>query len=229
MELGGNAPFIVLDDADMDVAVSSAMVAKLRNAGESCIGANWFCVHSSIADEFAERLAAEMAKMKIGPGLEAGVDMGPLVNASTRDKVAQLVDDAVSGGAKVLTGGKQPERNGFFYEPTVVRVFDLQAEILHTEIFGPVAPIVAFDDLDDAIRRANDTIFGLAAYVVSANTGRALEVASQIDAGIIGLNRGFVSDAAAPFGGFKQSGLGREGSQDGIHEFLEKKYIAVDW
>lgn len=229
MELGGNAPFIVLDDADMDVAVSSAMVAKMRNAGESCIGANRFYVHSSIANEFADRLAAEMAELKVGPGLEHGVDVGPLVNASTRDKVEQLVDDAVSRGAKVLTGGKRPSGPGFFYEPTVVTNIDPEAEILHTEIFGPVAPIVAFDELSDVVTRANDTIFGLAAYVVGSNVGRALSVAKNLDAGIIGLNRGFVSDPAAPFGGFKQSGLGREGSQDGMHEFLEKKYIAVEW
>lgn len=229
MELGGNAPFIVLDDADLDVAVSSAMVAKMRNAGESCIAANRFYVHSSTADEFAERLAAQMAELKVGPGLEDGVDVGPLVNASTRDKVEQLVDDAVASGATILTGGKRLPGPGFFYEPTVLTNIDPQAEILHTEIFGPVAPIVTYDDVIDVIARANDTIFGLAAYVVGENVGRALRVAGQIDAGIIGLNRGFVSDPAAPFGGFKQSGLGREGSQDGMHEFLEKKYIAVDW
>ncbi len=229
MELGGNAPFIVLDDADLDVAVSSAMVAKMRNAGESCIGANRFYVHSSIADEFADRFAAEMADLKVGPGLEEGVDVGPLVNASTRDKVQQLVDDAVSGGATILTGGKRPSMPGFFYEPTVVKNIDPKSEILHTEIFGPVAPIVEFDELSDVITRANDTIFGLAAYVIGGDVGRALKVAKGIDAGIIGVNRGFVSDPAAPFGGFKQSGVGREGSQDGMHEFLEKKYIAVEW
>jgi len=229
MELGGNAPFIVLDDADLDAAVAGAMIAKMRNAGESCIGANRFHVHSAIADEFAERFAAEMAKLKTGPGLQEGVDVGPLVNASTRDKVATLVDDAVARGARVLTGGKQPDGPGFFYEPTVITGIDPQAEILHTEIFGPVAPIVAFDDVDEAVELANATIFGLAAYVFSGNVGRAMAVARRIDAGIIGVNRGFVSDPAAPFGGMKQSGIGREGSQDGMHEFLEKKYLAVDW
>lgn len=229
MELGGNAPFIVLDDADIENAVAGAMIAKMRNAGESCIGANRFYVHSSVVDEFADKFAAAMAELKVGPGLDEGVDVGPLVNASTRDKVEHLVNDAVAGGARVLTGGKRPPGRGFFYEPTVITDIDPQSEILHTEIFGPVAPIVKFDKLSDVITRANDTIFGLAAYVFSGNVGRALSVAQQLDAGIIGVNRGFVSDPAAPFGGMKQSGLGREGSQDGMHEFLEKRYIAVDW
>jgi succinate-semialdehyde dehydrogenase/glutarate-semialdehyde dehydrogenase len=228
MELGGNAPFVVLDDADLDVAVESAMVAKLRNAGESCIGANRFYVHNSIRYEFAGRFAAAMAALKVGPGLEDGVDIGPLVDASTRDKVEELVNDAVARGAKILTGGKRPARPGYFYEPTVVTDIDPEADILQTEIFGPVAPIVGFDEVDDAIARANETIFGLAAYVIGS-TGRALAVAQKIDAGIVGVNRGFVSDPAAPFGGMKQSGIGREGSQDGVHEFLEKKYIAVEW
>ena len=228
MELGGNAPFVVLDDADMDVAVEAAMVAKLRNAGESCIGANRFIVHNSIKAEFEERLAAEMREWKVGPGLEEGVDIGPLVDTNTRDKVERLVDDAVAQGARVLAGGKRPPGPGYFYEPTVITDLEPDAEILNTEIFGPVAPIVGFDDEEDAIAQANDTIFGLAAYV-AGSTGRALKVAQRIDAGIIGVNRGFVSDPSAPFGGFKQSGIGREGSQDGVHEFLEKKYIAVEW
>ena len=229
MELGGNAPFIVLDDADIDTTVAGAMVAKMRNAGESCIGANRFYVHSSICDEFADKFAAAMAELKLGPGLDAGVDVGPLVNADTRDKVERLVDEAVAKGARILTGGKRPPGPGFFFEPTVISNIDPQSEILHTEIFGPVAPIVEFEELNDVITRANETIFGLAAYVFSGNVGRAMAVAQAIDAGIIGVNRGFVSDPAAPFGGMKQSGLGREGSQDGMHEFLEKKYVAVDW
>jgi len=229
MELGGNAPFIVLDDADIENAVAGAMIAKMRNAGESCIGANRFYVHSSVVDEFTDKFAAAMAELKVGPGLDEGVDVGPLVNASTRDKVEHLVNDAVAGGARVVTGGKRPAGRGFFYEPTVITDIDPQSEILHTEIFGPVAPIVKFDKLSDVITRANETIFGLAAYVFSGDVGRALSVAQAIDAGIIGVNRGFVSDPAAPFGGMKQSGLGREGSQDGMHEFLEKRYIAVDW
>ena len=229
MELGGNAPFIVLDDADLDVAADAALVAKIRNAGESCIGANRFYCHSSLIDELSKRLAEKMGSLKVGPGLEANVDVGPLVNASTRDKVEQLVDDAVAAGGKVLTGGKRLDRPGFFYEPTVMVDIPADAEILHTEIFGPVATIQSFDDIDDVVERANDTIFGLAAYVCGKDVGRALKVAERIEAGILGINRGFVSDPAAPFGGVKQSGLGREGSQEGIHEFLETKYIAVDW
>jgi len=229
MELGGNAPFIVLDDADIDSAVAAAMVAKMRNAGESCIGANRFYAHASIAGEFADKFAAAMAELKVGPGLDEGVDVGPLVNASTRDKVEYLVNGAAAAGARILTGGQRPEGPGFFYEPTVVVDIDPQSEILHTEIFGPVATISTFDAVSDVIDRANNTIFGLAAYVFGDNVGRALAIARQLDAGIIGVNRGFVSDPAAPFGGMKQSGLGREGSQDGMHEFLEKRYIAVDW
>lgn len=229
MELGGNAPFIVLEDADLDVAVQGAMVAKMRNAGESCIGANRFYVHTSIVHAFSERFAKEMSQLKLGPGLEAGVDVGPLVNASTRDKVARLVDDAVARGAKVLTGGNIPDRTGFYYEPTVITNIDPAAELVNTEIFGPVAPIIPYDDVDDVIARANSTIFGLAAYVFGGDTGRALSVAQRLDCGVIGVNRGFISDPAAPFGGMKQSGIGREGSQEGIHEFLETKYIAADW
>ena len=229
MELGGNAPFIVMDDADVDLAVEGAVIAKFRNAGESCIGANRFYIHASVEEEFTEKFAAAAATLTIGPGLQEGVDIGPLVNASTRDKVEQLVNDAVARGARVLAGGKRPDRRGFFFEPTVITDIDESADILHTEIFGPVAPIISFDELENVITQANSTIFGLAAYVFSADIGRALCVAKRIDAGIIGINRGFVSDPAAPFGGMKQSGIGREGSQDGIHEFLEKKYMAVEW
>lgn len=228
MELGGNAPVIVLADADLDVAIEGAMIAKLRNAGESCIAANRFYVHSSIKDEFAERFAAEMARLTVGPGLQEGVDIGPLVDASTRDKVEQLVDDAVAKGAKVLTGGKRLQGRGFFYDPTVITDIDPQSEILKTEIFGPVAPIVGFDDVDDVISQANDTIFGLVSYVFG-ETGHALAVAQKLDTGMVGVNCGFISDPAAPFGGMKQSGIGREGSQDGMQEFLEKQYIAVEW
>ena len=229
MELGGNAPFIVLDDADLDVSAEAALVAKIRNAGESCIGANRFYAHSSIIDDFSKRLSDKMSQLKVGPGLTPGVDVGPLVNADTRDKVEELVDQAVDKGATVLTGGRRSGGPGFFYEPTVMVDIPLDADILHTEIFGPVATIVPFDDDDQVVEMANDTIFGLAAYVCGKDIGRALAVADRIDAGIMGINRGFVSDPSAPFGGFKQSGIGREGSQDGLHEFLETKYIAVDW
>ena len=229
MELGGNAPFIVLDDADMDISVKGAVAAKIRNAGESCIGANRFYVHSSLIAEFAEQFADAMSALKVGPGLDEGVDVGPLVNASTRDKVENLVDQAVSLGATVLTGGKRLDRPGYFYEPTVMLDIPEQAEILHTEIFGPVATLLPFDDVDEVVAKANDTIFGLAAYVFGKDIGNALSVAKRIEAGVMGINRGFISDPAAPFGGFKQSGIGREGSQEGMHEFLETKYIAVDW
>lgn len=229
MELGGNAPFIVLDDADLDVSVEAALVAKIRNAGESCIGANRYYVHESLIKEFAARLANKMRNLKVGPGLEPTVDIGPLVNADTRDKVESLVDAAVSLGAKVLTGGKRLGRVGYFFEPTVLIDIPDEAQILHTEIFGPVATIVSFDNDEAAIAKANGTIFGLAAYVCGKNVGRALAVAERLEAGVMGINRGFISDPAAPFGGVKQSGIGREGSQEGLHEFLETKYIAVDW
>lgn len=229
MELGGNAPFIVLDDADLEVAVDGAMIAKMRNAGESCIGANRFYVHTSIAEEFSTKFAAAMAALKLGPGLEDDVDVGPLVNASAVEKVARLVDEAVNLGATVLTGGKRPDRAGFFYEPTVVTNIDPRAEILNTEIFGPVAPIMTFSEVDEVVAQANRTIFGLAAYVFGGDVGRAMSVASRIDSGVVGVNRGFISDPAAPFGGMKQSGIGREGSQDGMHEFLETQYVALNW
>ena len=229
MELGGNAPFIVLDDADLEVAVDGAMIAKMRNAGESCIGANRFYVHTSIAEEFSTKFAAAMAALKLGPGLEDDVDVGPLVNASAVEKVARLVDEAVNLGATVLTGGKRPDRTGFFYEPTVVTNIDPRAEILNTEIFGPVAPIMTFSEVDEVVAQANRTIFGLAAYVFGGDVGCAMSIASRIDSGVVGVNRGFVSDPAAPFGGMKQSGIGREGSQDGMHEFLETQYVALNW
>ena len=229
MELGGNAPFIVLDDADMQVAIDSALVAKMRNAGESCIGANRFYVHSSIMHDFSDRLADEMSKLKVGPGLDEGVDVGPLVNAATRDKVEQLVNQAVALGAKVLTGGKRLHEKGFYYAPTVIVDIPKDADIVSEEIFGPVATIIAFDSIDEVVEKANDTIFGLAAYVIGSNVGRAIAVAERIEAGVMGINRGFISDPAAPFGGFKQSGIGREGSQEGLQEFLETKYIAVEW
>lgn len=229
MELGGNAPFIVLDDADLEVAVDGAMIAKMRNAGESCIGANRFYVHTSIAEEFSTKFAAAMAALKLGPGLEDDVDVGPLINANAVEKVARLVDEAVNLGATVLTGGKRPDRAGFFYEPTVVTNIDPRAEILNTEIFGPVAPIMTFSEVDEVVAQANRTIFGLAAYVFGGDVGRAMSVASRIDSGVVGVNRGFISDPAAPFGGIKQSGIGREGSQDGMHEFLETQYVALNW
>ena len=228
MELGGNAPFLVLGDADLDAAVTGAVQAKMRNAGEACTAANRFYVHESVADDFGARLARAMGAMRLGGGMEEGVEVGPLINASTRDKVAELVDGAAASG-KVLVGGSAPERRGFFYSPTVIADVDRSAAILDTEIFGPVAPIVRFDDLDDAIAQANGTDLGLVSYVYGGDHRVAMQVAERLEAGMVAVNRGIISDPAAPFGGVKQSGLGREGSYHGLHEFLEPKYIGEDW
>ncbi|GAA1013911.1 NAD-dependent succinate-semialdehyde dehydrogenase [Acrocarpospora pleiomorpha] len=229
MELGGNAPFLVLADADVDEAVAGAMVAKLRNGGSACTAANRFIVHSSIADQFAERLAAEMATLRIGPGLDQESNVGPLVNAKTRDKVSTLVGDALAAGAKASVGGSAPDRIGYYYTPTVLTDVPRDASILSQEIFGPVAPIVAYDDLDEAIALANRTEYGLVSYVYTRDLRIGLRVAERIDSGMVGLNRPLVSDPAAPFGGTKQSGLGREGGHEGMLEFTESKYIAVEW
>jgi succinate-semialdehyde dehydrogenase/glutarate-semialdehyde dehydrogenase len=229
MELGGNAPFLVLDDADVDAAVDGAFLAKMRNGGEACTAANRFYVHEKVADEFSAKLSARLAGLKIGPGLEDGVDLGPLVNADTRAKVSDLVESATGDGAKVLTGGHSPDRAGYFYEPTVLDSVPAGAGILSEEIFGPVAPIVRFSDPDEAIALANNTEYGLVSYLYSGNLARALRTAEALEAGMVGINRGVVSDPAAPFGGVKQSGLGREGAHEGLLEYTETKYIAVDW
>ena len=229
MELGGNAPFIVFGDADLDVAVASAMVAKMRNGGESCTAANRFYVEKPIAQEFAQRFADAMGKIKLGHGLDEGVQLGPLVNAETRDKVAGLVTDALSQGAKLLTGGRAPQRQGYFYEPTVLSEVSVDARVLREEIFGPVAPIATFEGEDEAVALANATEFGLVSFVNSRDLGKALRVAERIESGMVGINRGVVSDPAAPFGGWKQSGVGREGAHDGLLEYLETKYIAASW
>jgi succinate-semialdehyde dehydrogenase/glutarate-semialdehyde dehydrogenase len=229
MELGGNAPFIVFADADIEAAVAAAMVAKLRNGGESCTAANRFYVEQPVAHEFSHRFAEAMSRVKIGHGLEDGVQLGPLVNQSTRNKVAALVDQAVSAGAKVLTGGRSIEGPGFFYHPTVLTDVALDAKILREEIFGPVAPIAVFNGEEQAIQLANDTEFGLVSFVHTRDLTRALRVADRIEAGMVGINRGVVSDPAAPFGGWKQSGVGREGAHDGLLEYLESKYIAATW
>ena len=228
MELGGNSPFLVLADADLEAAVIGAMQAKMRNAGEACTAANRFYVAAPVADEFSDRLSSAMAALKVGSGMEQGVDVGPLINAATRDKVAELVEEAADSGT-VTTGGKAPDRKGYFYLPTVIKDVARGAGILSTEIFGPVAPIVRFDDLDDAIAQANDTELGLVAYVFSGDERRGMAVAERLESGMVGLNRGLISDPAAPFGGVKESGLGREGSHHGIHEFLEPKYIGANW
>lgn len=229
MELGGNAPVIVFEDADLEVAVQGAMLAKMRNLGEACTAANRFYVHEKVADAFAERFTAAMARLKMGNGLDPEVDVGPLVNAGTRDKVAAFVDDAVARGARVLLGGKRPSGKGFFYPPTVLTNVPADAACVRDEIFGPVAAIQTFGDQDDVIARANDTEYGLVAYVFTADMKRGMQVCEQLDYGMVGLNRGLVSDPAAPFGGTKQSGLGREGGHEGMREFQETQYISANW
>ncbi|AMW08539.1 NAD-dependent succinate-semialdehyde dehydrogenase [Streptomyces qaidamensis] len=227
MELGGNAPLIVFDDADLDVAVEGTMVAKMRNMGESCCAANRIFVHTSVAEEFAARLAARMAALTVGDGTEPGTDVGPLIDAAGRSKAHDLVQDAVKRGATVLTGGELLEGPGCFYPPTVLTGIAPESEIIDTEIFGPVAAIRTFETEEEAVAAANDTEFGLASYLFTQNLDRALRVAERLESGMIGLNTGLVSNPAAPFGGVKQSGLGREGGRVGIDEFLEYKYIAV--
>jgi succinate-semialdehyde dehydrogenase / glutarate-semialdehyde dehydrogenase len=229
MELGGNAPFLVLEDADVDAAVDGAFLAKMRNGGEACTAANRFYVHEKVAGDFSAKLTARLAALKVGPGLEDGVDLGPLVNADTRSKVAELVESATGAGARVLTGGQAPDRPGYYYQPTVLDGVPAGAGILSEEIFGPVAPIVRFTDTDEAIAMANNTEYGLVSYLYSGDLRRALQVAERLEAGMVGINRGVVSDPAAPFGGVKQSGLGREGAHEGLLEYTETKYIAVDW
>jgi len=229
MELGGNAPFLVFDDADVDAAVEGAFIAKMRNGGEACTAANRFYVHETVAGEFSAKLAARLAALHVGPGLDDGVDLGPLVNADTRSKVADLVDSATGAGAQVLTGGQAPDRAGYFYQPTVLDSVPAGAGILAEEIFGPVAPIVRFSDPDEAVALANNTEYGLVSYLYSGDLARALRTAEALEAGMVGINRGVVSDPAAPFGGVKQSGLGREGAHEGLLEYTETKYIAVDW
>jgi succinate-semialdehyde dehydrogenase/glutarate-semialdehyde dehydrogenase len=228
MELGGNAPFLVFDDADLDEAVDGAMIAKMRNIGEACTSANRFHVHESVAAEFAEKLAERMGGLKLGRGTEEDVDVGPLVDDDQRQKVDELVADAVDKGAKCLTGGKAPEGAGYFYEPTVLSDVPDDARVLSEEIFGPVAPIKGFATDEEAIAAANDTEYGLVAYVYTQDLKRALRVCEALETGMIGLNQGMVSNAGAPFGGVKQSGVGREGGDEGIHEYLETKYVAVN-
>ena len=229
MELGGNAPFLVLDDADLDAALDGAMIAKMRNAGEACTAANRFYVHADVADEFSRRLAERMAALRVGPGTSDDTEVGPLVNDESAAKVHELVEGAVAAGARVVTGGRRPEREGFYYEPTVLLDVPRTAEILGEEIFGPVAPIITFTDEADAIRMANDTEYGLVSYVYTRDLARGMRVSERLDAGMVGLNRGLVSDPAAPFGGTKQSGIGREGGHEGMLDYLESKYVAVTW
>lgn len=229
MELGGNAPFVVLDDADIEEALAGAMVAKMRNAGEACTAANRFLVHESVADEFSTQLAERMAALRLGPGVDRDTEVGPMITARARDDIAGLVQGAVDGGASLATGGAAPSGLGYFYSPTVLTGVDPTADILGREIFGPVAPIVTFSSEDEAVELANATPFGLIAYVYTSDLSRGMRVSEKIEAGMIGLNRGLVSDPAAPFGGVKQSGVGREGGREGIWEFLETKYVATQF
>lgn len=228
MELGGNAPFLVLADADVDAAVAGAMIAKLRNGGAACTAANRFYVHAAVADQFTEKLTKAVGRLKMGPGLETDSDIGSLVSVHERDKVSEIVDKAIAAGASATIGGDVPSGAGAFYPPTVLAGVEPNADILDVEIFGPVAPIVTFDEDSDAVRMANDTPYGLISYVYSGNFEHAISVVDQLEAGMVAVNRGALSDPAAPFGGMKESGLGREGGFAGIHEFLETKYIAAD-
>jgi succinate-semialdehyde dehydrogenase / glutarate-semialdehyde dehydrogenase len=229
MELGGNAPLIVFEDADLDHAVEGAMLAKMRNLGEACTAANRLFVHLDVAEAFTRKFTEAMAALKMGDGIDPTVDVGPLVNADTRDKVAAFVADAVDRGAKVELGGTVPGGKGFFYPPTVLSNVSEDAACVHDEIFGPVAAIQTFNDQDEVIARANATEYGLVAYVFTGDLKRGMQVCEKLEYGMVGLNRGLVSDPAAPFGGVKQSGLGREGGHEGMLEFMETQYISTSW
>ena len=226
MELGGNAPFIVLDDANVTEAVAGAMLAKLRNGGAACTAANRFYAARSVAKEFTEQLTDAMSKIKMASGLTEGAQLGASVSVKERDKIADLVDSSVKQGGKVTLGGTKPQGDGAFYPPTVITVAS-DNPILKEEIFGPVALVVIVDSDEEAIHLANDTEYGLISYIYSGSLDRAIRVAEAMESGMVAINRGVISDPAAPFGGYKESGLGREGGFDGIHEFLEKKYIGV--
>ncbi|HXS45346.1 MAG TPA: NAD-dependent succinate-semialdehyde dehydrogenase [Solirubrobacteraceae bacterium] len=228
MELGGNAPFLIFEDADLDAAVEGALIAKMRNIGEACTAANRFHVAGDVAGDFARRLATRMSEMKVGRGTDPDVKVGPLIDDDQRGKVAELVDDARSKGAEVLVGGSRIDGAGYFYEPTVLADVPAGARLLDEEIFGPVAPVRGFASEDEAIAAANDTDFGLVAYVYTQDIDRAFRVIERLETGMIGLNQGMVSNAGAPFGGVKHSGFGREGGPEGLHEYLETKYVAMN-
>jgi succinate-semialdehyde dehydrogenase/glutarate-semialdehyde dehydrogenase len=227
MELGGNAPFIVFEDADLDRAVEGAVAAKMRNMGEACTAANRIFVQRLVAEEFARRLAARLGSLSVGDGAEPGTEVGPLVEEKALRKVQELVDDAVSKGAKIVCGGNRPDRPGYFYSPTVLSDVSAEADLMTEEIFGPVAPVVPFDTEEEAVRMANDTPWGLVGYLFTQDVDRGFRVGEALEVGMVGLNTGTVSNPAAPFGGVKASGLGREGGRVGIDEFLEYKYMAV--
>jgi succinate-semialdehyde dehydrogenase/glutarate-semialdehyde dehydrogenase len=227
MELGGNAPFIVFDDADLDAAVDGAMLAKMRNIGEACTSANRFYVHESVADEFSRRFAERMGALTVGDGIADGTEVGPLITAKARDGVHELVSEAVSGGARALTGGEVPEGPGHFYPPTVLVDVPPSARVLREEIFGPVAPVTTFTAEAEVVRKANDTEYGLVAYLFTRDHARVVRVSEALEFGMVGVNTGIVSNPAAPFGGVKHSGFGREGGFEGIEEYLETKYVGM--
>ena len=229
MELGGNAPFLVCDDADVDAAVEGAMLAKMRNVGEACTAANRFIVHRSVAEEFTRKLAERMGALRVGPGIEEDTQVGPMINARAVVGIADKVDRTVAAGARVVVGGTKPDGPGFFYPPTVLADVPAGSPAGHEEIFGPVAPVITVDDDDGAVRIANDTEMGLTGYVYTRDLGRGLRLSERLEVGMVGLNRGIVSDPAAPFGGVKQSGLGREGGYEGVEEYLETTYVATSW
>jgi succinate-semialdehyde dehydrogenase/glutarate-semialdehyde dehydrogenase len=229
MELGGNAPFLVFEDADLDKAIDGVMIAKMRNGGQACTAANRIYVQRGIQAEFASRLAGRMAALTVGPGTDPSTEVGPLVDEASVLKVDALVRDALDQGARLLTGGQLPEGAGYYYPPTVVTSVPLHARMVSEEIFGPVASVIGFDSEDEVIAAANDSEYGLAAYVFTEDLRRGLRVSERIESGMVALNRGLVSDPAAPFGGVKQSGLGREGAHQGLLDFTETKYIALDW
>ena len=228
MELGGNAPFLIFDDADLDAAVEGALLAKMRNIGEACTSANRFHVAEPVREEFERRLGEKMGSLKMGRGTEEDVRVGPLIDEPSREKVAGLVQDALDKGASRVVGGEIPDGRGYFYAPTVLGQVPDEARLLHEEIFGPVAPVTAFESEEDAIARANNTEYGLVAYVFTRDIKRAIRVCEGLETGMVGLNQGMVSNAGAPFGGVKQSGIGREGGKEGLEEFLETKYVAVN-
>jgi succinate-semialdehyde dehydrogenase/glutarate-semialdehyde dehydrogenase len=227
MELGGNAPFIVFEDADLERAVEGAMLAKMRNIGEACTAANRFLVHESVAEEFAQRFAKRMSALTLGKGTKKGVDVGPLIDGKARDGVAELVEDARSKGATVLVGGSPVAGRGYFFEPTVVADVPLGARMMSEEIFGPVAPISTFATEEQAVERANGTEYGLVAYLFTSDVGRVIRVSEALEFGMVGVNQGIVSNPAAPFGGVKASGFGREGGFEGIEEYLETVYVGI--
>jgi succinate-semialdehyde dehydrogenase/glutarate-semialdehyde dehydrogenase len=229
MELGGNAPFIVFDDADLDAAIEGAMIAKMRNGGEACTAANRFYVQEGILEDFSRRLAERMGAMTVGVGYDKATHCGPLINADAVSRISGLVEDAVRRGATILTGGKALDREGFYYPPTVLTGVPAEAAIIREEIFGPIAAISSFETEDEVIRLANDSEYGLISYVYTGDLAKGLRVSGKMESGMVGLNRGLASDPAAPFGGTKQSGLGREGAHHGVLEFCEMKYIAVSW